>query len=113
TIAASLSSDSVRNHCGWPEIRPAKKVQILRNRSRRRGSSVLATCLPRRLICDGFVSWDLGAEEDVFAVEHADGPENGDSGVNAGHAKNCGDENPRIRAGHDFFADQAGVEDGN
>src|SRR5207248_11166940 len=54
-----------------------------------------------------------GAEEDGFALEGFDGEEQGYGGIDAGGDKNEGDGVPMIGAGHDFFADQAGVENGD
>lgn len=56
---------------------------------------------------------DLGAEEDGFALEGFDGDEDGDGGVDAGGGEDDGDGVPVIGAGDDFFADEAGVEDGD
>src|SRR2546430_6716096 len=59
------------------------------------------------------LSGPSGAEEDGFALEGFDGEEQGYGGIDAGGDKNEGDGVPVIGAGHDFLADQAGVENGN
>src|SRR5260370_36676961 len=52
----------------------------------------------------------LGAEENGFALEHFDGEEEGDGGVDAGGKENEGDEIPVIGAGEEFFAEQAHID---
>jgi hypothetical protein len=55
----------------------------------------------------------LGAEEDGFALEGFDGDEDGDGGVDAGGSEDDCYGAPVVGAGNDFFADQAGVKNGN
>jgi hypothetical protein len=62
-------------------------------------------CAPTREI--------LGAEEDGFALEGFDGDEDGGGGVNAGGGEDYRDGVPVVGAGDDFFADEAGVQDGD
>src|SRR5713226_3173216 len=52
----------------------------------------------------------LGAEENGFALEHFDGEEESDGGVDAGGEENEGDKIPVIGAGDEFFAEQAHVD---
>lgn len=54
-----------------------------------------------------------GAEENGFALENFDGDKDGYGGVDAGGGEDRRNRTPMIGAGDDFFADQAGVEDGN
>src|SRR5713101_7249651 len=51
----------------------------------------------------------LGAEEDVFALEHFHGDEDGRGRVDARGSEDQRDEVPVIRPGDDFLADQTGV----
>jgi|SRR5580658_8541810 hypothetical protein len=55
----------------------------------------------------------LRAEEDGFALEGFDGDEDGDGGVDTGGGEDYGDGAPMVGAGDDFFADEAGVQDGD
>src|SRR5208282_312866 len=55
----------------------------------------------------------LRAEEDGFALEGFDGDEDGDGRVDAGGGEDRRDGTPMVGAGDDFFADEAGVEDGD
>lgn len=55
----------------------------------------------------------LGAEEDGFELEHFDGDEEGGGGVDAGGREDDGDEVPVIGAGDQFFAEEAGAENGD
>src|SRR5256885_3854055 len=54
-----------------------------------------------------------GAEEDGFALEGFDGEEERYGGVDAGGEEDEGDGIPVVGAGHDFLADQTGVENGD
>jgi hypothetical protein len=54
-----------------------------------------------------------GTEEHVFALEHFHTEEEGYSCVDASGKENDGDEIPVIRAGSQFLAQQAGVENRN
>jgi hypothetical protein len=49
-----------------------------------------------------------GAEEDGFALEHFDGDEESDSGVNAIGSEDQCDQIPMIRACHEFLTQKAG-----
>lgn len=55
----------------------------------------------------------LGAEKDGLALEHFDGDEEGESGVNAVGGKDQGDKIPVICARDEFFAQEACAENGN
>src|SRR5260370_22077992 len=53
----------------------------------------------------------LGAEEDGFALEHFDGEEKRDGGVDAGGGEDHPDVIPVVGAGDEFLAEKADVED--
>src|SRR5256885_9863547 len=55
----------------------------------------------------------LRTKEDGFTLEGFDGEEEGDGGVDARGHEDEGDRVPVVRASDDFFANEAGVEDGN
>ena len=55
----------------------------------------------------------LGAEEDGFALEHFDGQEERDGGVNASRREDDGDKVPMISAGDELLAEKTDVEDGD
>src|SRR5260370_11453945 len=52
----------------------------------------------------------LGAEEDGFALEHFDGEEKRDGGVEAGGGEDHPDVIPVVGAGDEFLAEKADVE---
>src|SRR5260370_17151417 len=53
----------------------------------------------------------LGAEEDGFALEHFDGEEKRDGGVDAGGGEDHPDVIPVVGAGDEFLAEKADIED--
>ena len=55
----------------------------------------------------------LGAKEDGFTLEHFDGKEKGDGGVEAGGKEDEGDEVPVVGAGDEFFTKETYVENGD
>src|SRR5260370_36638892 len=55
----------------------------------------------------------LGAEEDGFALEHFDGEEKRDGGVEAGRAEDDGDQGPVGSTGDEILAEQTDIENGN
>src|SRR5258708_37586539 len=54
-----------------------------------------------------------GAEEDGFALEHFDGEEEGDGGVNASGEEDENDGVPVIGSGDELLAKKADIQDGD